>query len=165
MAGVTIIKPKDDFSFIRRARRGLPERDQLLKNFTNVSSLNDGNVLYYKLFRSPSDDPPEGRGPEDTVEDLGADQLEYRVRVNAIATDVVNMSRQSLRTLPTEPTATTTGEEPAATTTGEEPTAAAEGEPTATRAGEGHTATRGFSAETRKEWAQYLNVMYIAFGS
>ena len=133
MTEVTIIKPKDDFSFIRRARRGLPERDQLLKNFTGVSSLNDGNVLYYKLFRSPSDDPPEGRGPEDTVEDLGADK--YQPRVNAITKDVVNMSRQSLITQPTVM-------EPAAT-----------------------TITGGVSEKTRKEWTQYLNVMYIAFRS
>ena len=121
------ISPRNKFSFIRLPRRGRLEGAQLLENFDGVPSPNNDNVLYYKLLRSPSDHPPDGRDSADRVEDLGADG--YQNRLNQIAETFVKMSR------PTDPTTT--------------------GEP---------IATEEESTRVRKEWAQYLNVMYIASG-
>lgn len=108
------IKPKKRFSFISLPRRDLSERAQLLDNFDGVPPPNN-DVVFYKLLRSPSDDPPEGGDSGDRVEVWGAN--DYRTRVNEIARRVLGISRQP---------------------------------------------STEFAA-ARKEWLQYLNVMYIAF--
>ena len=112
------ITPKSRFS-LSLPHRDLSERAQLLRNFEGVPPLND-DVLLYRLLRSPSDDPPEGRDSGDRFEAWGAN--DYPTKVNEIARRVLEMSGQPS----TEPSIE--------------------------------------FATARKEWRQYLNVMYIAFG-
>ena len=113
------ITPRKEFSFISLPRRDVSERDEILRNFEGVPSLNSDNVLHYRLLRSPSDDPPEGRDSRDRVETWEAD--DYRTKVNDISRRVLEMSQS-----PAEPSLD--------------------------------------FATAKKEWRQYLNVMYIAFG-
>ena len=90
------IKPKNEFSFIRLPDRGrLPERAQLLENFTPSSSGSADEVRFYKLLRSPSD-PPEGKDSPDLVDTLGPDN--YQPKLDEIAKDVEIMSRKFLGT-------------------------------------------------------------------
>ena len=126
---VETIRPKSEFSFIRLPERlpggHLSERAQLLENFDFVPSTGGAvnplpretdDVLFYKLLLSPSN-PPEGRDSADWVDVLGVDG--FQERVNEIAGDVVEMSRQS-------------------------------------------SGSPSIDATTvRKEWGQYLNVMYV----
>lgn len=85
------IQPKDRFSYARLPRRGRSAAAQFLENFDGLPPPNErDDVLFYKLF--PAGGQHDGGGSGDRVEVLGADR--YQARVNEIAREIAEMSRQ-----------------------------------------------------------------------